>query len=80
MPEFDECKIACPSHYVGGRKYEPKDVIHDWGLNFDLGNAVKYIARCGRKEGNSKADDLKKAIQYLMFELKFLEEEDGSKS
>ena len=35
--------IKKPAHYCKGRKYEPKDVIHDWGLNFNLGNAVKYF-------------------------------------
>ena len=44
---FDPVKK--PSHYTAGRKYEPKDVIRDWDLNFNLGNAVKYISRAGRK-------------------------------
>ena len=41
--------VSHPSHYTEGRKYEPKDVIRDWGLNFNLGNTVKYVARAGRK-------------------------------
>ena len=45
--------IGHPNHYCEGRKYEPKDVIRDWNLNFNLGNAVKYISRNGRKDGNS---------------------------
>lgn len=66
-------QIKHPAHYCKGRKYEPKDVIHDWGLNFNLGSAVKYIARCGRKPGNSKKQDLNKAIQYIKFELESME-------
>lgn len=68
--------ITRPSHYCEGRKYEPKDVIRDWGLNFNLGNAVKYISRAGRKDGNSVIEDLEKARQYIEFELEYLEEQD----
>ena len=67
--------IGHPNHYCEGRKYEPKDVIRDWGLNFNLGNAVKYISRNGRKDGNSALQDLKKARQYLDFEIEYLEKE-----
>lgn len=56
------------NYYAEGRTYEPIDVIHDWGLNFNLGNAVKYISRAGRKT-QSKAEDLRKAIDYLKYEL-----------
>lgn len=62
-------EVSHPSHYCDGRNYEPKDVIHDWGLDFFLGSAIKYIARAGRKPGNSKKQDLRKAIQYLEFEI-----------
>lgn len=65
--------IGHPNHYCAGRKYEPKDVIRDWNLNFNLGNAVKYISRNGRKDGNSSLQDLKKARQYLDFEIDYLE-------
>lgn len=65
--------IKKPNHYCAGRKYEPKDVIRDWDLNFNLGNTVKYISRNGRKDGNSALQDLKKARQYLDFEIEFLE-------
>ena len=41
--------------------------IRDQGLNFHLGNAIKYICRAGFKE--SKRDDLRKAIHYLQNEL-----------
>lgn len=66
-------KVAHPSHYVEGRKYEPKDVIRDWGLNYNLGCVVKYISRAGRKD--DILQDLKKARQYLTFEIEALEEE-----
>lgn len=65
--------VSKPSHYTEGRKYEPKDVIRDWGLNFNLGNTVKYVARAGRKD--DILQDLKKARQYLDFEIEYLEKE-----
>lgn len=68
--------IKKPAHYCKGRKYEPKDVIHDWGLNFNLGNAVKYISRNGRKDGNSVLQNLMKAQQYLDFEIDFIKKEE----
>lgn len=55
-----------------GRKYEPMKVIADWGLNSNLSNAVKYISRAGRKR--DKIEDLRKAIQYIEFEIEELEE------
>lgn len=65
--------VKHPSHYVEGRKFEPKDVIRDWGLNFNLGNAVKYLARAGRKLDT--VEDLKKAQQYIQFEIDAIEAE-----
>lgn len=62
-----------PAHYAEGRKYEPRKVIADWGLNFNLGNAVKYVARAGRK--GDKIEDLRKAIQYIEFEIEELEDQ-----
>lgn len=64
--------VSRPSHYTEGRKYEPRKVIHDWGLNFNLGNAVKYISRAGRK--GDAVEDLRKAIQYIEFEIGEMEE------
>ena len=42
-------------------------------MNFNLGNAIKYIWRCGDK-GNP-IEDLKKAIWYLQDEIKRIENE-----
>lgn len=52
--------VSHPSHYCDGRKYEPKDVIRDWGLNFNRGNVLKYIARAARKD--NEIEDLEKAF------------------
>lgn len=64
---MDERMIKSPKHYTEGRRFEPKDVIRDWDLNFNLGNAVKYLARAGRK--GDMVEDLKKAQQYIQFEI-----------
>jgi hypothetical protein len=69
--------IHKPSHYTGGRKYEPKDVIRDWGLNFNLGSAVKYISRAGRKD--DIVQDLMKAVEFINFEISAIREENGGK-
>ncbi|HLR34551.1 MAG TPA: DUF3310 domain-containing protein [Tissierellales bacterium] len=61
-----EYGVDSPIHYNKG-EYEVIDVIEDWGLNFNLGNVIKYIARCNHK-GN-KVKDLQKAIWYLQREI-----------
>lgn len=58
-----------PSHYRGDRKFEPIEVIEDWGLNYRLGNAVKYISRNGRKPGEDRIEGLRKSIWYLEREI-----------
>ena len=55
-----------PRYYKRGRS-ETWDFIRDQGLNFHLGNAIKYIVRAGHKD--SKKEDLTKAIHYLQNEL-----------
>lgn len=61
-PAYDSIN---PSHYHGDRKFEPIDVIEDWGLDYHLGNALKYIARNGRKPGEDPREGISKAIWYL---------------
>jgi hypothetical protein len=55
-----------PAHYQGSN-FEVIDIINDYKLNFELGNAIKYILRADKK-GN-KTQDLEKAIWYLNHEL-----------
>lgn len=66
--------VKRPDHYCFS-KFETKDVIREWGLNFNLGSAVKYIARAGRKD--DIVQDLKKAREFLTFEIEALEAERG---
>lgn len=78
MGKTFDCTVSHPSHYTYG-KIECIDFIMDKQLNFQLGNAVKYIVRAGHKTSADKTDqekqieDLKKARQYLDFEIEHLE-------
>ena len=64
-----------PSHYGGHENpYEAIKVIDAWNLDFCLGNAVKYISRAGKKQGNSAAQDLSKAIWYIRHEIETLQQ------
>lgn len=60
--------VNSPPHYHQENSlYEPAKVIRAWGLSWALGDAVKYIARAGRK--GDKAEDLRKAIWYITDEI-----------
>lgn len=53
-----------PMHYGGADDpYEAIKVIEAWGLDFHLGNCVKYVCRAGNK--GSALEDLRKARWYL---------------
>ena len=66
ISNLENTQVENPKHYNYGN-YEVIDVIEDWKLNFHLGNAVKYIARC-EHEGD-KITDLKKARFYIQREI-----------
>ena len=76
IPEFakrpESDAVHHPAHYCYS-KYEPKDVIRAWGLNFNLGSAVKYIARAGRKD--DIVQELEKAKQFIDFEIEAIKAE-----
>jgi len=61
-----------PEHYHTGT-YETINVIDAWGLDFSLGNAVKYVSRAGKK--GDAIEDLRKAIWYIEHEITLLESE-----
>lgn len=62
-----------PAHYGGDTPYEAIKVIEAWRLGFCLGNAVKYIARAGKKRAAAEIEDLKKARWYIDREIQRLE-------
>lgn len=62
--------VTRPAYYGGAdNPYEAIKVIEAWQLNFSLGNAVKYIARAGKKSSETALVDLDKAAQYIAFEI-----------
>ena len=77
IPE-EETNPVYPQHYGGGDNvYEAIKVIEAWELGFNLGNTVKYIARCGKKD--DELQELKKASWYLEREIAKLENAKSSK-
>ena len=65
--------IHHPAHYTQG-SVEVWDFIHEQGLDYFLGNAMKYICRAGKKSPDTKVEDILKAISYLEKEVKILQE------
>ena len=53
-----------PQHYRQG-SIEPWDYIIDQQLGYLEGNIVKYITRAGKKDNESRLDDLLKAQAYI---------------
>ena len=51
-----------PAHYTRGG-IEAIDAIEAWGLGFNLGNVIKYVARAGHK--GETLEDLRKARWYI---------------
>ena len=58
--------VEHPAHYTYGQ-IETIDFIEDKGLNFNRGNAVKYIIRAGHKD--DEVQDLMKAKWYIEREI-----------
>lgn len=65
-----------PSHYTRG-KFEVIDVIEDSGVNYRLGNVLKYVLRCDHKHDDNGVQDLKKALWYLTREVEAREGKRG---
>lgn len=60
-----------PSYYIGKTLgIEAKDVVMDFQPdNYNLGTALTYLMRAGKKPNNPITQDIKKAIAHLKFEL-----------
>lgn len=63
-----------PKHY-NFSDLQPIDAIEKWGLNFHLGNVIKYVARAGKKDPTKELEDLLKAQYYLDRHIKQLKNE-----
>ncbi|MFJ2114164.1 DUF3310 domain-containing protein [Streptomyces sp. NPDC087850] len=66
--------INHPAHYMGfSNSAEVIDIAEH--LGFCRGNAVKYLARAGRKDASTELEDLKKARWYVERDIRRLEEQ-----
>ena len=63
-----------PTYYIGKYKdIEAFDVCMDFQRdNYNLGVAIAYLLRAGKKEGNPMEQDIQKAIDHLEKELEYL--------
>jgi hypothetical protein len=60
-----------PTYYIGKTLgIEAKDVVMDFQPdNYNLGTALTYLMRAGKKPNNPITQDIRKAIAHLEFEL-----------
>ena len=68
----ESSNVDHPDHYMKDSGFEVIDVIDAWKLDFELGNAVKYIARAGKKNPEKTKEDLEKALWYIGRKIKSL--------
>lgn len=74
LPGFPASSVSHPHHYNAG-KIEVIEAIEDWNLGFNRGNAVKYLARAGKKDATKEIEDLEKAVWYVKREIEILKAE-----
>ena len=62
-------------HYVGRNEFQIQDLLHsiDVAVPFCQGNAMKYLARFGKKKGRNRLD-LLKAVHYTILLMHFSED------
>lgn len=68
--------INHPSHYRLANGVQVIDLTEL--LNFNRGNAVKYLSRAGRKDPATEVEDLKKARWYVDREISRIEKGNGN--
>ena len=68
--------MSVPEYYIGKFKgIEAFDVVQDFAHdNYNLGVAIAYLLRAGKKDGNPAEQDINKAIIHLKRELQQLED------
>lgn len=63
----DNDSVNHPSHYTSYKGVEVIQLTEQ--MNFNRGNAVKYIARAGLKNPEAEVEDLEKAVWYIKREI-----------
>ena len=73
-------KEEIPHYYIGKKhKIEARKVIEDFQADsYNIGTAITYLLRAGKKEGNPAEQDIRKAINHLHFELDRLYKESNT--
>ncbi len=67
-----------PNYYNGIFKgIKANEVIDDFLLSYNLGTAVTYLLRAGKKPNNPKKQDIQKAIDHLKFELELINKQEN---
>jgi len=78
-PFFQEFKtvkddVNNPKHYTSDKSgVECIEITRH--RNFNIGNAIKYLWRCGLKDSSKHIQDLEKAVWYINDEIKRLKNE-----
>lgn len=73
--EIDPGGVQHPAHYnLHPSGVECIDIIKHHNLS--VGTAMKYLWRQGLKDGEPSLKDLRKAIEYIQFEIERLQEEE----
>ncbi|HOU67145.1 MAG TPA: DUF3310 domain-containing protein [Paludibacteraceae bacterium] len=71
----DNDPVNHPAHYTAYKGLEIIDLTEQ--MNFNRGNAVKYITRAGLKDKAHELEDLEKAIWYTQREIQRIKKEAG---
>lgn len=73
-PAPDHDPVNHPRHYTRFKGLEVIDLTEQ--MNFNLGNAVKYICRAGVKDPERTVEDLEKARWYITREIERISKEE----
>jgi hypothetical protein len=68
--------VKHPAHYADTVPGIECIQVTRW-MNFCRGSAVKYLWRAGIKDKSKEIEDLRKAIEFIEFEIKRIEEENA---
>ena len=82
MTEKQDYKQSPEPHYYQGKLYgySARNIVDDFSLSAWGAQALQYILRAGKKEGNPPEQDIRKAINVLHFELERLYQESNVKT
>jgi len=73
-PSITNKKLTPPYYHGKYKGIEAFDVCMDFARDsYNIGVAIAYLLRAGKKPNNPKAQDLRKAIHHLEIELQYEE-------